>query len=241
MHVWGRDRNATEVKKPYTPISSPSDLECLKLLIKVYWPTETYPDGGRVTQWVDRFKENDFLEISGPVGKCEYMGLGNFHFRRLEKKVKVKKLTLVGGGTGFTPIYQLLLGLLEEKEKSNGFRDLQAVYNNRYSDAECEAFNGIEVNFLNLNKTENDILLSRQLLDLQDKQIISDLKFSVDTRTSDVDFDVHFDGLINEEKLKEVLWPPSEDHYVFYSGKTAFRNLTKGLLEGLGHENIFQY
>ena len=241
IYMWGYDKSAREIKKPYTPISHPSDLSALKILVKVYKPNEIFEEGGKLTQWIEDYTIGDMLTVSGPVGKCEYLGLGQFHFKRTDEYAKVKKLTLIGGGTGFTPFFQLLKGFQEEKEKSNNYENLKKVHHGKFSMEEYEEFNGIEVSLLDLNKTEDDILLPNQLIDFQDRQVLSNLKFSVDKRTRETEFDIHFEGQLTQNMLESVLWEPADDHWVFYCGKTKFRELTKTLLERMGYTNIFQY
>lgn len=239
--MWGYDKNATEIKKPYTPISHPADLSALKILVKVYKPNEIFEEGGKLTQWVEKYEPGDTLTISGPVGKCEYKGLGTFHFKRTDEFIKVKKLTLIGGGTGFTPFFQLLKGFEVERDKSDNFQNLKKVYHGRFRAEEYEEFNGVQVNLLDLNKTEDDILLPKQLIDFKDRGVLNNLRFSVDKRSKEVDFDIHFEGQLTQEMLDSVLWEPSDDHWVFYCGKTKFRELAKTLLERKGYSNIFQY
>jgi len=44
------------VARAYTPLSSDRDLGRLDLLVKVYWPTERFPRGGKMTQHLAALK-----------------------------------------------------------------------------------------------------------------------------------------------------------------------------------------
>lgn len=77
------------------------------------------------------------LEIKGPLGHIEYTGNGNFV---VDGKVKKgKKLAMLAGGTGITPIYQVAQAVLKDPEDET---EMFLVYANR---------------------TENDILLKDEL------------------------------------------------------------------------------
>lgn len=53
-------------------------------------------------------KVGDSIDITGPTGRLVYKGMGTSiitNFGEKPKKVNFKRLFLVGGGTGITPLY----------------------------------------------------------------------------------------------------------------------------------------
>jgi NAD(P)H-flavin reductase len=57
------------VARAYTPVSSDRDLGQLSLMVKVYWPTERFPAGGKMSQHLASLKPGDTISVKGPVGK----------------------------------------------------------------------------------------------------------------------------------------------------------------------------
>lgn len=67
------------LSKRYTPIPDESGL--MKLLVKVYKPCDNFPDGGKVSQYIDSIQIGGDLSIKYPYGKVLYEGNGKFLFK----------------------------------------------------------------------------------------------------------------------------------------------------------------
>lgn len=96
--------------KRYTPISKIFDKGFFNLIVKVYRPTEIFPHGGRVSQFVDQIGIGDYISVSGPVGKMEYFGEGEMTIKDNNEKWnnrKCKNIGFIAAGTGIAPIYQV--------------------------------------------------------------------------------------------------------------------------------------
>ena len=91
--------------RPYTPISSPNKRGFVDVLIKVYFDTEDRK-GGKMSQAMEAIPTGHTIEIKGPLGKFEYLGSGKC--KKNESERHVKTFIMISGGTGITPIYQLL-------------------------------------------------------------------------------------------------------------------------------------
>ncbi|CAA6664921.1 unnamed protein product [Spirodela intermedia] len=65
----------------------------------------------------------------GPLGHIEYTGAGNFSVNGERKRAK--KLAMVAGGTGITPIYQVMQAVLRDPEDQT---EMHLVYANRSED-----------------------------------------------------------------------------------------------------------
>lgn len=78
-------------------------------LIKVYFANVVprFPDGGIMSQYVNNMKIGDQMLMEGPKGRLEYNGFGNFVISKKEILGK-KKIGCVAGGTGITPVYQVI-------------------------------------------------------------------------------------------------------------------------------------
>ena len=102
--------NNEMVVRRYTPISSNYDVGCVKFVIKAYRPCERFPDGGKMSQYLDSLNIGDFLDFRGPVGEFEYLKNGNFLLEG--EPASAKKFNMIAGGTGITPVMQIAAEIL---------------------------------------------------------------------------------------------------------------------------------
>lgn len=221
VYLWGRDQEGKSFRRPFTPISHPGNLNELELLIKGYFPNELHPKGGKLSQFLYGLKEGDLLEISGPIGKCVYHGNKKFEFERQNKSAEIDNLCLIAGGSGITPFYQLLMEF-EREASEKGKEEVP------------------EVSLLFFNKTEDDILLKRELEDLKAKGVITNLKFYVDsTRNQDWEGGV---GFASEDVIRTEFPDLKKDgHYLFYCGNPAMGESINNALERMKVDNFFKY
>lgn len=73
-----------EISRKYTPTSSDDDKGHFDLVIKVYkgGVIDRFPDGGKLSQYMDSLAVGDEITIQGPFGLIEYTGKGNFLIKR---------------------------------------------------------------------------------------------------------------------------------------------------------------
>lgn len=102
------------VIRRYTPISSNYDIGCVKFVIKAYRPCERFPNGGKMSQYLDDLKIGDELEMRGPVGEFEYIANGDFLLDGEESKARA--YNMIAGGTGITPVMQIASEILRHPE-----------------------------------------------------------------------------------------------------------------------------
>jgi cytochrome-b5 reductase len=97
MDVKDKDGNVTKkpVIRPYTPTSSVNDKGFLELVIK------RYPSGAMSRTLAD-MKVGDEILVKGPLSKIEY------------QPNKWNHVGMIAGGTGITPMYQVLKYALED-------------------------------------------------------------------------------------------------------------------------------
>lgn len=125
--------------RAYTPTSGVHEVGYFDLVVKIYFKNvhPKFPNGGLMSQYLESLPLGSELEVKGPLGHIEYTGRGNF---LVDGKVKkAKKVAMLAGGTGITPIYQVAQAVLKDAEDET---EMFLVYANR---------------------TENDILLREEL------------------------------------------------------------------------------
>lgn len=149
-HVYLSARiDGSQVIRPYTPVTSDEDQGYVDLVIKVYLKGvhPKFPEGGKMSQYLDSLKIGDVVEFRGPSGLLSYAGKGNFNIQPNKKsppELRVaKKLGMIAGGTGITPMLQLIRAILKVPEDPT------------------QCF------LLFANQTEKDIILREDLEELQ--------------------------------------------------------------------------
>lgn len=117
--------------RAYTPTSSVDEIGYFELVIKVYFKGvhPKFPHGGVMSQYLDSLPIGSVLDVKGPLGHIEYTGKGNFMVHG--KHRFAKRLALLAGGTGITPVYQVAKAVLKDPEDCT---ELYVVYANRTED-----------------------------------------------------------------------------------------------------------
>jgi len=196
--------NGQLVVRPYTPTSSDEDQGFVDLVIKVYFKDvhPKFPEGGKMSQYLNDMKIGDSIDVRGPSGNLIYNGKGDFAIRKDKKSEAVvknyKKVSMIAGGTGITPMLQLIRQV---------FRDANDV---------------TELALLFANQTEDDILLRKELEDVQ-KENPNQFKvwYTVDRPSEDWQYS---SGFISSEMIEGHLFPPAEDHLVVMCGPPPMIN-----------------
>ncbi|NWQ82127.1 NB5R3 reductase, partial [Columbina picui] len=115
------------VVRPYTPVSSDDDKGFVDLVAKIYFRGvhPKFPDGGKMSQYLDSLKIGDTIDFRGPNGLLCFPSpslsvfSGEFAIRP-EKKAepvtkKVKYVGMIAGGTGITPMLQIIRAIIKDK------------------------------------------------------------------------------------------------------------------------------
>lgn len=126
--------------RAYTPTSKVDKVGHFDLLVKIYQRgvDEKFPDGGLMSQHLDSLDIGKTVDVKGPLGHIEYTGCGNFSVHG-KSRPQIKRLIMIAGGTGITPMYQLIQAILDDPQ------------------------DGTEMWLIYANKTEDDILLMGEL------------------------------------------------------------------------------
>ncbi|KAK5815604.1 nitrate reductase [Linnemannia elongata] len=146
-HVFLRGKSKNDGKmyvRAYTPISDDDSLPGFaEFLVKVYKPDNVHPQGGHLSQVLDSLEMGETIEVRGPLGSFLYLGHGRWTFGT--HSGRACRIVTMAGGTGITPIYQLIRAIAMDPTDRT------------------------EVRFIYSNKTEEEILLREELLQLEKK------------------------------------------------------------------------
>ncbi|VDK81599.1 unnamed protein product [Litomosoides sigmodontis] len=137
--------NGKLVVRPYTPISSDDDKGYVDLMVKIYFKNVNpkFPDGGKMTQFLEEMKTGETINFRGPSGLIVYEGNGHFvvkETKKAEPKRRVyKNVGMIAGGSGITPMLQIISAIMKCPEDHT------------------------KVSLIFANKDETDILLRDEL------------------------------------------------------------------------------
>ena len=209
------------IVRPYTPTSSDDELGHVDLVIKVYFKNvhPKFPDGGKMTQYLEAMNIGDSIDFRGPNGLLVYEGRGNFAIRKDKKSdpenKRVKKVSMIAGGSGITPMLQIIAAVFAD---SNDNTELALLY---------------------ANQSEGDILV-RQELEGYQKEYPDQFKlwYTLDRpeqgNANAQSYLIYIDcsnktnvfisgwqyssGFVNADMIAEHLFPPGKDHIVLMCG-----------------------
>lgn len=97
--------------RSYTPISQTTNRGFVDILIKIYFDTPSQP-GGKMTKAMDSLPLGHFVDFKGPIGKFEYLSAGRCSVNGTARDVK--RFVMITGGSGITPIYQVLRAVMQD-------------------------------------------------------------------------------------------------------------------------------
>ncbi|KAL8167026.1 hypothetical protein V2J09_008525 [Rumex salicifolius] len=117
--------------RAYTPTSTNDDVGYFELVVKIYFKGQhpRFPNGGQMSQHLESLSIGSTVEVKGPLGHIEYTGCGRFKVHGRTKMAN--KLAMIAGGTGITPIYQVMQAILKDPEDET---EMYVVYANRTED-----------------------------------------------------------------------------------------------------------
>lgn len=108
-----KDKDGKYVQRSYTPVSDNSSVGIVVIVVKIYKAGvhPKFPEGGKMSQHLDSLQIGDFVEMKGPKGHMEYLNGGKFTIKPLGKPLQSRQsnqLVMIAGGTGITPMLQIL-------------------------------------------------------------------------------------------------------------------------------------
>ncbi|CAI7566087.1 unnamed protein product [Penicillium palitans] len=212
------------VVRPYTPTRPVFEREedgTFDLVVKTYAPDQSQP-GGTMSNILDCLRPGEEIEIKGPSGEIRYMGQGKFMIDN--KEYHFRNVSLVLGGSGITPGYQLISRILRAKD--------QGIEEDKTN-----------LKVINANKTEDDILLRDEL----DRFAEEDPdQFKITHVLSNPNDNWRGEkGHVSKDILKKYAFGPEKDNLVLLCGPPAM--IQKAVLPALREigykedENLFGF
>ncbi|KAJ1309428.1 hypothetical protein OPQ81_006204 [Rhizoctonia solani] len=184
QHVFVRLRRKDTgemVQRAYTPVSRERELGHIDLLVKMYLPTDEYPQGGKMSVGFHQLVIGDTIELKGPLGSFVWNGNGVALWKGLERRVR--NIGLICAGSGITPILQVLRSVLEDD-----------------TDHDTRLW------LLDSNRTEQDILCRDELLSFSERK--GRMKAHFTLSKSPREGWTFSTGRINDEMMKAHLPSP---------------------------------
>jgi len=212
ISIKARDSEGKEFMRNYTPVTGDDVQGHFKLVIKVY-------EKGKMSRHLADLPVGGKIECRGPQGALEYKGQGVFEIKRKTgpSTTTIKKVGMLAGGTGITPMYQLIQAVLRDPKDTT---QLSLIFG---------------------NITEEDILLREEL----DKVAAEHKKqfhlyFVVDKPTPGW---TGGGGFITPDMISKHLPAPSPDALILMCGPPPMMNVMVKHMQTLDYsENqFFQY
>jgi cytochrome-b5 reductase len=191
--------------RAYTPVTSDIDVGYFDLVIKVYFKGvhPKFPDGGKITQYLESLSIGDAIEVAGPKGTITYEGHGNLRVEDRKNKKNPPQmrhasvLGMIAGGSGITPMYQIAKHILSDPTDNT------------------------QMYLLYANQTEEDILLRKEL-EAFSKDPRFHLWYTLDRPSQTWEYS---SGFINEEMLRSHFVPGySDDTQILMCGPPPMLN-----------------
>lgn len=175
------------VIRPYTPISDVEQKGSFDLLVKTY-------EGGKMSVHIHNLKVDDTMPFKGPILKWKW------------EPNQFKEIALIGGGTGITPLYQVIHQVLKNSADKT------------------------KITLLYGSKSVEDILLKPELDALAAKYPDQfKVKYFVDKADDAKNAEGVSVGYINKEVLESNLPKPSPQAHVFVCGPPPLYKAISGV------------
>uniref|UniRef100_A0A4W4GG43 NADH-cytochrome b5 reductase n=1 Tax=Electrophorus electricus TaxID=8005 RepID=A0A4W4GG43_ELEEL len=186
------------VVRPYTPVSSNDDKGFVDLVVKIYYRNihPKFPEGGKMSQYLESLRIGDTIDFRGPSGLLVYKGKGVFEVRPDKKSIPVIKtarhIGMIAGGTGITPMLQIIRAIMKDP------KDHTICY------------------LLFANQSEKDILLRPELEEIHaNNPDRFNLWFTLDNVPEGWEYS---QGFISEQMVRSHLPPPGDDTFILMCG-----------------------
>jgi cytochrome-b5 reductase len=183
--------NKKTVSRSYTPVSNDSDRGVLDLIVRCY------PQGLLSGNYLAHLRPGiDSVEFRGPKGAMRY------------HRGWARRIGMIAGGTGITPMYQIIRAVCEDDEDQT------------------------EISLVYANRSEGDILLRNELEDLAER-FPNKLRlwYLLDVATEDWGYGV---GYVTKEVLMERMPTPGNGSKTMLCGPPGMVNAAKSMLVEMG-------
>ncbi|RFU76088.1 cytochrome-b5 reductase [Trichoderma arundinaceum] len=186
------DIDGEKITRSYTPVSNNLDLGILELVVKIY------PDGKLTGAYFANLQEGDEVHFRGPKGAMRY------------SRGLCKEIGMLAGGTGITPMFQLIRAICENDRDTT------------------------KISLIYANQTEADILLKKEL-DNFSRRYPDFFKvfYVVEHPSSNWQSGV---GYVTKDMMKQRFPAPNADTKVMVCGPPGLVTAAKKVLGEMGYE-----
>jgi cytochrome-b5 reductase len=212
-----KETGKEEIERKYTPTTSDNDKGYFDLVIKVYSAQSgndaRFPDGGKMSQYMDTIPLGGSIDIMGPFGLIEYLGHGVF--KKGRKEILSHNVGMLAGGTGITPMLQIIEAILRDP------------------------YDRTTISLIYANQTEADILVRERLEELQSKHGNGKFKiwYTLDRPPPPSSSGWKYSsGFISSEMIQQHLPLPKPDTVILMCGPPPMMKFMKNNLDGLGYD-----
>jgi len=225
QHLFIRAISASgeKVMRAYTPMGC--GLGYVDFVIKVYFAGvhPRFPDGGKLTQILDKLQVGDTIDVKGPLGEYIFNtdlslprglpkppgALTTFTHTPSGDKHSFDTIGFIAGGSGITPVLQTTHALVADKSRK------------------------VSISILFANRTLEDILC-KDLLDALEQDSRVKIWYTLDVPPETPW--KYSTGFINEDMVTNHLPPPSAHTFIFMCGPPPMVNFAcKPNLAKAGH------
>jgi len=179
------EENGNEVIRSYTPVTSDDEVGYVELVVKIY------PDG-KMGQYLDHLHIGDPIDIMGPRGFIFYDKPSQITHKKPRAKgtFRFKTLNMIAGGTGLTPMYQVIQQVIKDV---NDKTVIKMIYG---------------------NITDDDILCRQELENMRQVTNV-DIVFTLDNPPDGWKEET---GYVTSGMISKHLAPPSEQPVTLVCG-----------------------
>lgn len=174
----------------YSPISNEFDTGFFDILVK------SYPQG-KVSKRFAMLKEGQTVKFRGTVGRLEY------------KTNMAKEIGLIAGGSGITPILQVITKIITTPEDTT------------------------KISLIYANETENDILLKSELDEMAKKYPNFSVHYTLTTPPANWTGSV---GYVKKEMVERYMPKPSSETRLFICGPPEMKRSLMEITSEMGWE-----
>lgn len=202
--IKGVNAEGEDVMRQYTPTTNENTLGHFDVVIKIY-PT------GAMGNYLKNLPVGSMVDVKGPAGKFHYKGDGKVAITRTfgkETIYNVKKLGMIAGGSGLTPMYQIIQNLTDNNDPLN-------------------------MTFLFGNVSMGDIILRQALDELAKKNKNLTMWYTVD-KCDDQSWPYTV-GFMNPDLFKAKLPAPGPDTLILLCGPPGLIGFATKLLKEIGY------
>lgn len=212
-----KDAEGKDVIRQYTPITSDEVKGYFDLVIKIYREGKMGP--GKMGTHLEAMEIGQTIDIRGPSGKLAYEGAGRFTIKRGRNEVQdvtVKRVGLIAGGTGLTPMLQVARAVMDD------------------------ASDNTELVMIFANQTEEDILLRKELEERAARHHNFKIVFTLDRPTDSWKGE---SGFVSAQMIDKHMFKPSADSLILFCGPPGMCGAMVKNMEALDFSKTqyFQY